>query len=461
MSTNEAPEPAIHQAARRGDLETLKRLLADGVPIDTRFDVETDCGTVFQQLTPLMTAARSIDGATADTLAWLLDHGADLHAVSKGGVTAAWYAAGKGGRWHSHHWQLVPAHAERLRFLLDAGLDPHEVSCTGQSLMAEACFAGDPVAVQLLLERGVSCEPMSARRNNRNPFLSTRYRKIRSRGQGKYYQDQIPIFGAVESGSLKCVQLLLEQGARIDHTDEYGYDLLDVALNREDHYAPPPRKVRSLLIHIPDLLLKAGVPLEYPKKRGRPRKHGATRLYWIAFCQQEQGVEYLLKRGVSLLPDAKGLTALHAICWHGQFPLIPTQERIIRMLVAAGVPIDARNSEGATPLHWAICGDVSNPESVRILLELGASVEAQSTSGSYPLHWAVNEPCLKSVELLLAYGANPLSLNYKGQTPVDLARRQKEKRDKNALEDPEFQRVADMAQSILDLLESVSSTSST
>ena len=79
------PEPRIHRAARLGDLVELGRPLAAGEDVDSRADLEYDYGPFLRQLTPLMVAARSDDGATAETLRWLLGHGADPRAVRRRG----------------------------------------------------------------------------------------------------------------------------------------------------------------------------------------------------------------------------------------------------------------------------------------------------------------------------------------------------------------------------------------
>src|SRR5437899_2410910 len=104
------PEPEIHRAARFGDAAALDRCLAAGADINARADLEVDNGSHLRKLTPLMVAARSVDGATVETLRWLLGHGAELRARSEGGETAAWYAAGKGGRWGFHEWRHCPDH---------------------------------------------------------------------------------------------------------------------------------------------------------------------------------------------------------------------------------------------------------------------------------------------------------------------------------------------------------------
>ena len=450
-------EPAIHRAARLGDLAALERLLAEGVDIELWHDADKEHGSQLRQLTPLMTAARSIDGATDETIRWLLERGASLHAVSGGDVTAAWYAAGKGGRWERDPWHLVPSHAARLKVLLDAGLDPNEASFTGRSLLSEACHAGDPDAVKLLLERGVSPEPVPARPNKSNDFRT-------SHGYGasptaKLSMEQIPLFGAVESGSVECVELLLATGARLDYLSEYDDDLLDVALSQEKHYTQNYQEPSPAYVTIAQMLLDAGVPLD------RTRSDGDTRLYWAAFCQDEYGVRFLLERGASLAAGEDGSTPLYAICWHAEFPPIRSQEPIIRMLVAAGVPL---KTPECSALCTAIFGDVPNAPAVRLLLELGADPNETLDDGSAPLHWAARERCFDSVKILLAHGADPLHRNHAGDLPIDVARREKATWEEMALtaqEHPkryrstklDFLRVANTMDNIIDLLETAAS----
>lgn len=441
----------MHRAARQGDLETLQRLVDAGVDIDARAeveDVEPDRGSQLQQLTPLMTAARSIDGAGTETLAWLMEHGADLHAVSRGNVTAAWYAAGKGGRWEWHPWKLVPHHAECLRLLLDAGLDPNETSCTGRSLLAEACFAGDPATVALLRERGASLEPAPSWVDEGNDFRTCSHRDPAPLAEGAFYNDQIPLFGAVASGSLACVELLLAHpgGApHLDRIDEYGYDALDRALSKEDYlWSVAPGPTKGSLMRFPpqgpdpryfaiaQRLLEAGVPLE------RVEGDGQSRLWNAAFRSQEGAVTFLLERGAD--PNEandRGETPLHAICWHGSSTALQTEvwQRIIRRLVAAGASLEARLEGSPSALGMAIYGDVPCPESVATLLELGADPNARDERGRTPLHYAVKGGyigCAPSIiAQLLAHGGDLWCKDDKGVTPLDAARAEVVKREKD------------------------------
>ncbi len=425
------PLPPFHNAACRGDISEMERLLAEGAEINGRTDDE-------ERLTPLMVAAYSVDGATADTLAWLYDHGADLHAVSDWEGSAAWYAAGKGERWVSDDWPRHPRHVERLRFLLDAGLDAHETISNGRSLLVESCRAGDPARVRLLLERGVS------------PQNNT--------GETREYSFQIPLFCATESGSGECVQLLLDAGADVFETtlSRHGEPSGESALM----YATSAEVARALiaagalvnahdgyddvLAHVlesasneaehgePNTFAAAEVLLEAGASLDGPGTNGWTRLYHEAFRYHAAAVEWLLAHGASHALTPAEHTPLHAVCWKGAHSVMSPGdsdsvcERIIQALVAAGIPLEARDDEGRTPLHKAVGGDWGNAAAARTLLRLGADPNAVDGYGESPLHIAARKGELACMEELLAGGANPLQKDSDDYLPLDHAARHKE-----------------------------------
>lgn len=450
-----------------GDISSLTRCLERGDDVDTRRDLEVDNGPHLRDLTPLMVAARSIDGAGVETLRWLLEHGADLRAESEGGNTAVWYAAGKGGRWAFHEWRHCPDHVDRLRFLLDAGLDAHERNFIGRSLISEACDAGDPARVSLLISRGVrvgvsiSTEEAEDRRDN--DLWNHRAMLERMGYTPEQIEDdltshaashpattlpsshEIPLFCAARSGSVECVRLVLNAGADINTSAVDGSTALFIAgsaevartliaagirQNAQDDFGHDA--LSSILrggcsagacgierFDVARVLIDAGADFN-----AIPR-YPFSRLGDAAFSHNADAVDFLLSLGASVRPPPEAPTALHSICWQGEYADEGTNqacERIIRALVKAGIPVDASTDAGITPLHEAAAGDWGNHTAVRVLLELGASVDPRDSEGNTPLMLAAVHPDLEVVRRLIGAGANPLIRNAEGESAVDLAR---------------------------------------
>lgn len=460
MSTREVPpEPEIHRAARVGDDEGIARLLAAGADVDERADLEFDHGPHLRGLTPLMTAARSIDGATVGTLRLLFDRGADLHARSEGGGDAAWYAAGTGMRIPGlHPWRVVPDHVERLRFLLDAGLSPRGRNASGSTCLCQACGAGDPARVALLLERGAPAEPdwgaAEAEADERAERASLAglppevvAHRLRRREAGAPWSFLIPLFEAAQSGSSECVDLLLTAGAAVSVRDRSGSTVLSYARSAGvvrrlvaagadrvavDCFGKDPlgailwdassdgQAADPALLDVARALVEAGVPLDLVPGRSESRLHQA------AFTHNADAVDFLLSLGLRPAADSYGgRTPLHGIAWQGQYDderKASACERIVRALVAAGNPVDARDEEGHTALHEAADGDWGNETAVRVLLELGADPEAVDSAGRTPLMAAVWGRQPECVRLLLKAGADPLRPDAKGRTALEMAR---------------------------------------
>lgn len=104
--------------------------------------------------------------------------------------------------------------------------------------------------------------------------------------------------------------------------------------------------------------------------------------------------------------------------------------KIMRVLVAAGANVHARNRHGDQPLHAAA---VSSPRShiwnpsaqtaaIAYLIEVGADPNAGNKLGVTPLHRAVRTRCAAAVQTLLDHGADPTRKNKSGSTPLLLAR---------------------------------------
>jgi ankyrin repeat protein len=104
---------------------------------------------------------------------------------------------------------------------------------------------------------------------------------------------------------------------------------------------------------------------------------------------------------------------------------------MIRLLVAMGADVGARNRRGAQPLHYPADGAPGSrtwdpraqADTITCLIEAGADPNAADNSGVAPLHRAVRTRCAAAVQALLAGGADARRRNNRGSTPMLLATR--------------------------------------
>jgi ankyrin repeat protein len=105
------------------------------------------------------------------------------------------------------------------------------------------------------------------------------------------------------------------------------------------------------------------------------------------------------------------------------------EPEIIRLLIANGAEVGAKNRRGAQPLHYAADGMPGahswNPPAqvaaIAGLIELGADPNATDKGGVTPLHRAVRTRCAEAVRALLDLGANPRHPSNSGMVPAQLA----------------------------------------
>ncbi len=427
---NTSVEPTIHEAARLGDTSLIENLLSKGVDINERINM----GSYYDSphligLTPLIVAASSNEGATAETLRFLLERGADLHARSESGASVVWYAVTK---YLSSNDNCIEDCFEKLKLLAEFGADLHN---TGgyRSILLEATAMRNVAMLRYLLEKGFSPHP----------------------DEPKLLDYRIPIFCAARSGSAECVRLLLETGsdphvcdksfntvlmnasspevmkvlleAGVDifARNEYGDDALDVVLRNEEEY--PYEQAKSMA----SVLIQAGADIDgtNPNKRNRLRSR--------AFSMNADGVEILCELGVNLEVIEEELP-LHAVCWQGEYSCQSSQAevaRIIDVLIKNGILIDSQDDEGRTPLHKATGGDWGSPIAVKTLLKHGAPLDIQDDYGVTPLMLAARSGELGCIELLLEAGANLDLEDNDGWSALDYAKDNEEIWEKIAWEE--------------------------
>jgi ankyrin repeat protein len=108
-----------------------------------------------------------------------------------------------------------------------------------------------------------------------------------------------------------------------------------------------------------------------------------------------------------------GGTALHGAAQWGK-------AEVVRLFLQKGVPVDIRDDEGRTPLHFAGLTQFGKP-AADVLLRCKANVRAVTKTGWEPLHFAAESGNRALVRLLLDHSAAINAREKTGRTALHLA----------------------------------------
>ncbi|XP_043089816.1 protein TANC2 isoform X4 [Puntigrus tetrazona] len=325
-----------------------------------------------------------------ETVALLLEFGADVDGVSESGLTPLSYAAAAG------HLPIVTALSSKK-----AKVD--HLDKNGQCALVHAGLRGHLEVVKYLVQCEWITEGQQAGSFSKSHAVqqaliaaaSMGYTEIVSylldlpeKDEEEEERAQINNFdtlwgetaltAAAGRGKLDVCRLLLEQGAAVAQPNRRGIVPLFSAV-RQGHW------------QIVDLLLNHGADVNMADKQGR------TPLMMAASEGHLGTAEFLLAQGASLsLMDKEGLTALSWACLKGHLPLV-------RALVERGAATAHADKSGRTPLDLAaFYGD---SEVVQYLVDHGAMIEHVDYSGMRPLDRAVGCRNTSVVVALLKKGA--------------------------------------------------------
>uniref|UniRef100_A0A672SI95 Tetratricopeptide repeat, ankyrin repeat and coiled-coil containing 2 n=1 Tax=Sinocyclocheilus grahami TaxID=75366 RepID=A0A672SI95_SINGR len=325
-----------------------------------------------------------------ETVALLLEFGADVDGVSESGLTPLSYAAAAG------HLPVITALCSKK-----AKVD--HLDKNGQCALVHAGLRGHLEVVKYLVQCEWNTDGQQAGSFSKSHAVQQALIAAASMGYTEivsYLLDlpekdeeeeeraeinnfdtlwgETALTAAAGRGKLDVCRLLLEQGAAVAQPNRRGIVPLFSAV-RQGHW------------QVVDLLLNHGADVNMADKQGR------TPLMMAASEGHLGTAEFLLAQGASLsLMDKEGLTALSWACLKGHLPLV-------RALVERGAATAHADKSGRTPLDLAaFYGD---SEVVQYLVDHGAMIEHVDYSGMRPLDRAVGCRNTSVVVALLKKGA--------------------------------------------------------
>ena len=174
-------------------------------------------------------------------------------------------------------------------------------------------------------------------------------------------------------------------------------------------------------------LLDAGLD---PNARETWSYRGATPLHWAALHGESSIAALLIERGADIeVEDHRGYTPF-------QLAVERNRESVVWILIVNGVNGGHTNFDkfdrGCTALH--VASYLGSPEIVKLLLDAGEDIEAQDSRGLTPLHWATRpsykgwshkrtaDGVVAAMKVLLDHGANINALDEDGLRPAAYVR---------------------------------------
>ena len=359
----------LHLAAKKGNVEHVRRLLDAGEPVDAMcscsdqlenkktpwmFAVRCSCSDRREdEKTPLMFAAEFNE---VEVVEFLIERGASLEMTDSRSMTPFLHAV-SGGK------------MQNAKRLFELGANVLKETRRGMSAIHVAAGQGNKDAVFFLLEHGASADQ-----------------------QGFY--GLTPLMLAARKGCLDTVKLLLSKGANLNGCSQGGETPLLFAA-KENH------------TDLVKFLLKKGANLFAIKETVL---HFATQLDLVSFlCDQGANIH---------ANDSWGKTPLHAAAKNGQ-------SDTVRFLLERGADINSSDDRGHTALYYAILAE--HASTAKVLIESGCEVKLILKGGHFVDEGEVLEAAARKgfsgiLKLLLDKGV-PVDAVSRYETPLIVAAR--------------------------------------
>jgi ankyrin repeat protein len=406
---------ALHWAVRNDDVELVDRLLRAGANAKAanRYTI-----------TPLYLAAQNGNAAIIEKL---LKAGADANAVANEGETALMTAARSGS-------------VEAVRVLLANGADVNaRESWHGETALMWSVSEKHPAVARELLAKGAD---VNARSNVNN---WERQNSAEPREKWLPLGGLTALEFAARDGCVACIPVLVEAGADIDAPDQDGitpllsavinghYDVAGVLLEkganpnvadrtgRTPLYSavdfhtmpasnrPSPKEIdnENTSLDVINRLLAKGADVNAQLKQQQPYR---TKL--------DRGDDTMLGAGTTpLLRAAKAgdVTAMKLLLAQGADAKLATRNGINPLMAAAGLGTKEEDTTGRRKTQAEAI------EAIKLLLEAGVDINASDTRGQTALHGAAFWGYDDVVQFLVDRGARLDVKDKQGRTPLDSA----------------------------------------
>jgi len=401
----QAAAESIEAAASEGDIEAVKKHLANGADVNAKG---------WNGLTTLQWAASS--GHT-EIVEPLIAAGADVNAKVKRGFTPLDLAemvlgydspeakaakketadllrkhGGKSGVADSLHVAAAVGNIEAVKQHLADGADVNAKDANGEIPLH---IAATKEIAELLIANSANISAKdhlgwTPLHGASSKGLKTVVELLIAEGADvnakNKYGRTTPLHFAAFGGHKEIAELLIAAGADVNAKSEEGY-----TLNAKDDGGDTPLDLAEMVLGYDSPEAKAA------KKEIADllRKHGGKT------AAELKGGEPVAKA-----PDI----SIHGAARNGNI-------EAVKQHIAAGTGVNAKDGLGRTPLYR-----VTNKEIIELLIANGADVNAKANDGWTPLHWAANWGHKETIELLIAGGADVNAMDESdGTTPLDWA----------------------------------------
>ena len=407
---------SLHYAVRSDDAQLVDRLIRAGanVKASNRYGI-----------TPLYLACVNGNAAIIEKL---LDAGADVNAVSTEGETALMTAARTGNvdgvkvllahgadvnareSWHGETalmWAVAEKHAATAREILAKGADVNARSTTNKWARQNSAEPrekwlplGGLTVLEFAARQGcVDCIPVllqaGAEINATDPDGIT------------------PLLSAVINGHYDVANVLVEKGANPNIADRTGRTPLYSAV--DDHTMPAsnrpsPKEIDNEVssLDLVKALVSKGANINAQLKQQQPYR---TKL--------DRGDDTMLTTGTTpLLRAAKAgdIEVMKILLAKGADSKLTTRNGINPLMAAAGLGTKEEDTTGRRKTQAEAI------EAIKLLLDAGVDVNAVDSRGQTALHGAAFQGFDDVVQFLAAHGGKLGVKDKQGKTPLDSAK---------------------------------------